>query len=136
MPIHPLRSRLRDPALAQEGTFGEGDRALRDAILSHLRVMCGTRIGTMRTRPDYGVPDVSEMVHSFPVALDALAKSLKETIEKYEPRLKNVRVRHIPSETPDLIVRFEITASMVLPDHNAPVRFETRTDTSRRIDVT
>ncbi|WP_394842744.1 type VI secretion system baseplate subunit TssE [Pendulispora brunnea] len=136
MPIHPLRSRLREPALAQEGGASEADRALRNAILAHLRVMCGTRIGTMITRPDYGVPDVSEMVHSFPAALDILARSLKDTIEKYEPRLTRVRVRHIPSETPDLVVRFEITASMVLPDHTSPVRFETRTDASRRIEVT
>ncbi len=135
MPIFPLRSRLREPALAQEGTYGDSDRAFRDAILAHLRVMCGTRIGTMRTRPDYGVPDVSEMVHSFPAALDTLARSIKDTIEKYEPRLTQVRVRHIPSETPDLVVRFEITASMVLPDRTSPVRFETRTDATRRIDI-
>ncbi|WP_394822143.1 type VI secretion system baseplate subunit TssE [Pendulispora albinea] len=135
MAIHPLRSRLREPTLAQEGTFGDNDRALRDAILAHLRAMCSTRIGTMLTRPDYGVPDVSEMVHSFPAALDTLARSIKETIEKYEPRLTRVRVRHIPSETTELVVRFEITAAMVLADHTSPVRFETRTDASRRIEI-
>ncbi len=89
----------------------------------------------MPIRPDYGLPDVSEMVHAFPDAIDALARALVHTIEKYEPRLTDVRVRHVPSETRELIVRFEVSAMLRGPTDKSPVRFETRIDPSRRVRV-
>jgi len=89
----------------------------------------------MPIRPDYGLPDVSEMVHSFPDAIDALARALVHTIETYEPRLADVRVRHVPSETRDLVVRFEVSAILQGPNDRKPVRFETKIDSSRRVRV-
>ena len=98
--------------------------------------MCTTRLGSMLIRPDYGLPSVSEMVHSFPDATDAFARALIHTIETYEPRLTNVRVRHIPSPGSDLVVRFEVSATLRGSDADAPLRFATSIDASRRVTVT
>ena len=108
---------------------------LRAEILEHLRAMCTTRRGSMRTRPDYGLPDISEMLHSFPDALSELAGALQHTIETYEPRLGSVRVRHLPMQTLSLILRLEITATMRLRERATPVRFETSVNASRKVAV-
>lgn len=130
-----LLSRIRSPR-SRDGGAAPSDRALRDSILEHLRAMCSTRLGSMLVRPDYGLPSVSEMVHSFPDAASALARALLHTIEKYEPRLTQVKVRHVPSAPSDLMVRFEVTAMLSGSDEATPLRFETRIDSSRRVSVT
>jgi type VI secretion system protein len=128
-----LLGRLGNPQAAL--TAGASDAELRSSILDNLQRMCRTRRGSMRARPDYGLPDLSEMVHSFPDAVGQIRSALQHTIEAYEPRLTNVRVSHVPSETLDLVVRFEITATLVDPTRKVPLRFETQLSASRAVDV-
>jgi len=129
-----LLARLRAPerGLAVAGAEDE----LRSSVLEHLRNMCTTRRGSVRSRPDYGLPDISELVHSFPEAIGKIRDALLHTIETYEPRLKNVRVTHVPSGSIELMVRFEIRASLADAPGSAPVRFETQVTASRAIEVT
>jgi type VI secretion system protein len=95
--------------------------------------MCTTRVGTMVTCPDYGIADVSEMLHSFPDAIAEMARSIRHTIQTYEPRLKNVRVKHILSD--DLTLRYELSAQLVTKAGKLPVSFETTIDPSRRVQI-
>jgi type VI secretion system protein len=104
---------------------GGGSGAVRESILANLRWMCGTRRGTVRGRPDYGLPDIQSMVHSFPDAVAELQRALEHNIRTYEPRLTNVEVKHIPGTVTDLIVRFEIRASLRATTSEPAVRFET-----------
>jgi type VI secretion system protein len=108
---------------------------LRDDILSHLRGMCGTRQGSMLTRPDFGIPDVTEMLHNFPEAIAMMQRALKHTIEAYEPRLTNVRVTFVQPDVTELVVRFEIAAQVVTDTGKAPMKFETTMEVSRKISV-
>ena len=48
---------------------------------------------------------------NMPEAIGAIQQSIRATILKYEPRLKNVSVRFVPSEDP-LSVRFEVVARL------------------------
>jgi type VI secretion system protein len=127
-----LLVRLRTPEAARAASGSEA--ALRTSVLEHLKNICRTRRGSMVTRPDYGLPDLGEMVHSFPDALSKLREALEHSIEVYEPRLKNVRITHVPSRSLELMVRFEIRATLV-DSKDAPVRFETQMTASRAMDV-
>ena len=126
-----LLSRVRAP----REVLDSPSRALRESILRHLRAMCSTRLGSMPIRPDYGLPSISEMVHSFPDATSAIARALAYTIETYEPRLTKVTVRHVPSEPASLVVRFEVSAQLRGGEEDIPFRFATSIDASRRITV-
>ncbi len=129
-----LLARIRNPQLAiPRRQVLESE--LRDSVLEHLQGMCSTRLGSMLTHPDYGIPDVSEMVHSFPHAISMMQRALKHTIETYEPRLTNVRITHMASEGGDLIVRFDVSAQLVGESGKSPVKFETTFDVSRKITV-
>jgi type VI secretion system protein len=129
-----LLERIRRPELAQPRR-AISDREIRDSVLTNLTYMCGTRLGTMLTCPDYGIADVSEMVHAFPDAISLMAQTLRHTIQTYEPRLQNVQVIHVQSEGGDLALRFEIRARVAIEGSRTAVKFETTLDTSRRLSI-
>ncbi len=88
----------------------------------------------MLTCPEYGTATVSELVHSFPDAIQEMARAIRLTIKEYEPRLTNVKITHVPAD--DLTLRYEITAYLVSEGSKVPVQFETSLDTNRRLTVT
>jgi type VI secretion system protein len=96
-----------------------GARATRgldehDSIVEHLRVLLNARRGNSPAAPDFGIPDFSDLVHNFPGAVQVLQRAIRETILAFEPRLKQVTVKHVPSEDP-LTLRYEIVAQASSP---------------------
>ena len=132
VPGHTLLTRIRHPeyAIARRVV---SDSETRDSVLTHLKHICTTWQGSMLTCPDYGLVDVSELIHAFPDAIAMMAKAIRNSIQKYEPRLTNVVLKHVPSETGDLTLRFEISAQ--LTDGRSRVKFETSLDAARKFDV-
>ena len=129
-----LLARIRKPELSTVRRT-VSDREMRDSILEHLKMMVSTRQGTMLTAPDYGICDVSEMVHSFPDAIAMMARSIRHTIQTYEPRLTNVQVKHIPNDTGELTLRYEVAATLVVDGHKTGVKFQTALDPSRKLTI-
>src|SRR5262245_2100354 len=87
--------RAADPHSNERHTWKGDD--LESAIISHLTQMLNTRQGSSLACPDYGLVEVSEVLHDFPEAIGLMQRSLKNSIQQYEPRLKNVQVRHMKS---------------------------------------
>lgn len=81
------------------------------SVVDHLANMLNTRVGESVTVPDYGLVDFSDVCHNMPEAIGAIQQSIRATILKYEPRLRNVSVRFVPSEDP-LKVQFEVVARL------------------------
>jgi type VI secretion system protein len=128
-----LLRRIREPELAAPRRR-IADRELRDAILEHLRNMCRTRLGTMASTPDFGLPDLTDTLHAHPETVRAFANALRHTIRKYEPRLTSVRVTPVEPEDNDLCLRFIVTAE-IADGNRRSIAFETRVEASRRIVV-
>jgi len=105
------------------------------SILRHLRKMLNVRQGSVCTLPDYGIPDLNSLFLLYPDAVLALRKIIRNSLEKYEPRLRRVKVRHLPDEDDPLMLRFEITAQLVLDGNSTPVRFETAVGHNGRVKV-
>jgi type VI secretion system protein len=104
-----------------------------DAIVEHLRVLLNTRQGEAPTVPDFGVTDFTDLVHSFPDGIQVLQRAIRATILQYEPRLRNVTVRHMRDEEL-LILKFEITAQLAQGGRGV-LRFRTQLNPGGRIDV-
>lgn len=94
-----------------------------ESVVENLRSLLNMRVGSAATAPDMGVPDFTDLVHSFPGSALTLTKAIRATIMTYEPRLRNVLVRHIPLDIP-MVVRFEVSAQLA-DRSNAAVRFRT-----------
>jgi type VI secretion system protein len=104
------------------------------SIGEHLRVLLNTRCGGSATAPDFGIIDFTDVVHEFPGGIQQLARSIRSTILQFEPRLRNVAVRHVPDESP-LALRFEITAQVADARAGRTLRFATTVRPGGRIDV-
>jgi type VI secretion system protein len=124
-----------DPHSNERHTWRDHD--LESAVLTHLANMLNTRQGSSLTCPDYGIVDLSEIVHDFPDAIGIMQRAIKNSIVTYEPRLKNVQVRHIKNEaTHQMILEFEITAQLQLPDgRKQPLRFATSVDDAGNVKL-
>jgi type VI secretion system protein len=106
---------LADPTNVERHTWRDHD--LDAAVATHLVNMLNTKQGSSLTCPDYGVPELTELLHDLPDAISIMQRSIKQCITQYEPRLRNVQVRHVPQEAgTSLVLSFEVTAQLVYPD--------------------
>ena len=124
-----------DPYSSDRHTWRDHD--LESGVLTHLASMLNTRQGSSLTCPDYGIVELSEILHDFPDAIAIMQRAIKNSIQLYEPRLKNVQVRHLKNEaTHTMILEFEITAQLQLPDgRKQPLRFATTMDDSGNVKI-
>jgi type VI secretion system protein len=127
--------RAADPQSSERYTSRDSD--VESAVTQHLARMLNTRQGSCLTCPDYGLIEVSEVLYDFPDAIGIMQRALKNTIQQYEPRLKNVQVRHLKSDLlAELTLQFEITAQLNLPDgRRQSLRFATNVDGSGNVQV-
>lgn len=106
-----------------------------DSITSHLRSLLNTRIGESATVPEFGVVDISDLLHNFPDAVGILQRSIRQTILHFEPRLKNVSIRHVPDEEDQLTLHFEIVAQLARKGSRGVIRFHTHVKPTGSVDV-
>jgi type VI secretion system protein len=128
-----LLQRLREP-LGERRTDIRTAR-LSESILQHLQLMLNTWHGNTQIQEDYGIGHLSDLLHSFPGGLQEMEASIRATIEKYEPRLKGVRVRFGANPDNLLELRFEITAQLATGDAHEAVWFETIIDSGGHLKI-
>jgi|RifCSP16_2_1023846.scaffolds.fasta_scaffold316854_1 type VI secretion system protein len=108
---------------------------VRQSILAHLRKLLNTRCGEAPSAPMLGLPDFSDLAHSFPDALALLERSVQATIEAFEPRLRHVNVHHVPLGEGELRIRLEITGIAVDSKLTGPLAFSSTLVPGGQIDV-
>jgi type VI secretion system protein len=93
------------------------------SIMDHLNRLFNTREGSLPHLKDYGLPDISEIYRKMPHGIEELQKAIKRTVEKYEPRLRKVKVT--PRETEPKDFRLVFILSAELSEGGGLVRFQT-----------
>src|SRR3989338_11114861 len=93
-----LLERLAGPGGDNLLTITENTQQLADSVLRHLQKMLNTRQGHALTQPEYGIPDVTEFIQTLPDMVNEVRRAIRNSIEKFEPRLRNVEVTFVPSE--------------------------------------
>ena len=105
------------------------------SILHHLQRLLNARRGTAAAQMDYGIPDPYEVLHGQGDAIGQMAKAIKASIEKFEPRLTEVQVRHVANADDVLTLRFQIVGQLAKTKDRDPVVFDTHVGHSGRIKV-
>lgn len=90
--------------------------------MDHLNRLFNTREGSIPHLKDYGLPDISEIYRKMPDGIDELRAAIKTTVEKYEPRLRNVKVVRRQSENKTQKLEFILSGELV---GGGLVRFQT-----------
>ena len=128
--LERLRTWEREPA--RRGR--EDTRRIIDSVLRHLQRILNTKQGNVPIAEDYGVPDFTDFLHSYPDSVREMERTLRLVIQKYEPRLKAVRVSFVPQDESTLSLSFQITARLST-EEKTQVLFETRVDSEGKIEV-
>lgn len=130
-----LLERIADPTGYRPLTVEENTQELADSVLRHLRKMLNTRQGHSLTQPEYGMPDVTEFIQNLPEMVDVVQRGIRNSIEKFEPRLREVTVTYVPSQDIAASLRFEITAELATDRDEASVWFETAVTPTGQIEI-
>ena len=93
-----------------------------ESIHDHLTRLLNARQGVLRHLPDYGLPDLDMFYRELPYSEQDIAFAVKNIIEKYEPRLENVRVQPRSRDIRHCVVRMEISGKL---QDGTQVRFQT-----------
>mgnify|MGYP006287738029 CR=1 FL=1 len=110
-------------------------RKILESVLNHLQRILNTRQGNVPIGPEYGVPDFTDLVQVYPEGVRDFEKSIRQTIQRYEPRLTGVRVRFIPPGDDVLSLRFQIKGKLDTDDRRDSVSFESTVGSDGRIRV-
>lgn len=108
------------------------------AVIRHLKQMLSTRHGSSITCPDYGVPDITHLMHDVTEAIALIQRGVKASIQLYEPRLKNVQIRHVKNsnDTGQMAMMFEISGHIMLADgRRQPLRIGTSMDEHGNVEL-
>jgi len=132
-----LRLLLRISAI-EDVSGSRYDGAEHDAvggIVEHLQRLLNTRQGSVLIAPDYGIPDFSELLHSYPESIKDMERALRLAICKYEPRLSGTRVKFIPDDEDPLNIHFEIVAKLSIRKDAPSIHLESVVDSDGRINI-
>jgi type VI secretion system lysozyme-like protein len=108
--------------------------SVREDVAADVERICSIRRGSLLLAPEYGIDDVTFLYHSFPM-IDAWSAHLEGTLARYEPRLRQVQVVPVMTESPDLTLRAEIRATLVMGGRPTATRFSATLDAQCRLSV-
>ncbi len=132
---HRLLDRIRLIAKNPNRRVSEDPKQMIHSVQDHLQRILNTSQGNVPIADDFGVPDFTNFTSAFPDSQRGFERSLRQTIQKFEPRLQGVRVGFHPLEDDKTSIMFQITARLVLEGHKTPVFFESQVDSDGHIKV-
>ncbi len=115
--------------------MAENTQELTRSILRNLQRILNTRTGHAAAQMDLGTPAPCEMALMSRDGLAGVVRSLKQCIEKYEPRLSSVEVTYVRGEDDVLTLRFQVTAKVATSKNGAQISFDTLVDSCGRIKL-
>lgn len=70
------------------------------SVLDNMQRILNSRAGSLSHLPDYGLPDMGQILQGLPGAAHGLMNSMAETLLKYEPRLAAVNIELLAQTLP------------------------------------
>lgn len=131
-----LLERIRHPEPAGQRRSRVSPAELQDSILHNLQDILNTTQGNCLIDPDYGLPHLTSVRSAMPDSIRGFEAAIATALERHEPRLSHMRVRHAPHREDGLELRFEISGLVVDEQSNLSMRFETYADEEGRLIVT
>ncbi|MBK9118834.1 MAG: type VI secretion system baseplate subunit TssE [Phycisphaerales bacterium] len=94
-------------------TVGEDLEALMESIRRNLRRLLNARQGMCEAAPEYGLPTLSELIVGNQQYVLRVQDAIRTAIERYEPRLRRVRVTQQAVSESRHTLLFRVDAVMV-----------------------
>lgn len=81
------------------------------SVLDNMQRILNCRAGTLAHLPDYGLPDMTQILQGLPGTAHHLMAALSGVLLKYEPRLKSIKVTMLEQTLPGEL-RYAIDAEL------------------------
>lgn len=130
-----LLDRIRVMAKNPSRRVTEDPQQMIRSVQEHLQRILNTRQGNVLIADDYGVPDFTELMSGYPESQRVIERAIRNTIERFEPRLQSVRVTLLGGEKDNLTLSFQISARLMLKDGRDAVTFDSVLDSGGRFTV-
>jgi type VI secretion system protein len=107
------------------------------SVMRHLRKILNTRQGSAPIDDDYGMPDFTDLAANFSAeSVRDVARSIKQVVNQYEPRLSSVVIEGAPQGEHILELHFKIDGRLKIGDNSeVPVAFDTFVNPDGRIQI-
>ncbi len=116
-------------------TSEENPEALMASVKRHLTRLLNSRHGMSEALPDYGLPTLGDLLAGREESLRLVQDAIRLTIEKYEPRLRRVRVTQRVDESDARTLVFRVDAVMIGRGSEYSVWYETSFTPNGEFDV-
>ncbi len=134
MAVRTLLERLEHPDHPSERELVESEDHLIESIQANLQRVINARRGFAPVAPDYGLSDLSDLT-GFGSSIPRVEEEIRKLVERYEPRLTNVKVRFLARQEQRFILQFDITGQMSLGSKNRPALFRSIVEPSGEMTV-
>lgn len=94
-------------------------------IIEHLGKLLNTRQGNVQTDLVYGLPDFNDVACYHANSAEEIARAIRQCLDSFEPRLKNVTVEPMQCKEPIDGLRFNVTAKLDVAGETSQIFFET-----------
>ncbi len=118
-----------------EATAKEDMDALVESVRRHLGRLLNSRQGMSEAAPDYGLPAMSDLVAGRDQYVQMVQDAIRTTIERYEPRLRRVRVTQQAEESKPQTLMFRVDAVLVSASGEHRVWYETAFSPKGELEV-
>ncbi|MHC5108971.1 MAG: type VI secretion system baseplate subunit TssE [Planctomycetota bacterium] len=109
--------------------------ALMDSIRSNLIRILNARHGMSEALPDYGLPALTDLTEGTGDHVTMVEASIRNAIERYEPRLERVRVARVENEDAPQVWSFRVDAIMKSQTGKHKVWYQTEVNGSGEFNV-
>ena len=118
-----------------EPTASEDVDALMESVRRNLIRLLNARHGMSEAMPDYGLPALTDLTIGSLDYAQQVQEAIKVAIDKYEPRLRAVRVSPSADEEGRQKLGFRVEASLVSQSGEHRVWYETTVKGNGEFDV-
>lgn len=106
------------------------------SIIAYLGKLLNTRQGSAAIASDFGVPDITNIPgDTIQETRENIESVIQHVVQKYEPRLTNVKMTMQHEEKEKFTLRFRLEANLA-EQKDVPVIFETVVSTEGKISIT
>ncbi len=106
-----------------------------ESVIQYLQKLLNSKQGTTLMDDAYGMPDFTDLTVLFPDSVRDIERSISETMQRYEPRLSQVKVDFVFQDEESLSLRFQIHAVLKTDENEMSVTLESAIDTNGKMKI-
>ena len=106
-----------------------------ESVIQYLQKLLNSKQGTTLMDEAYGMPDFTDLTVLFPDSVRDIERSISETMQRYEPRLSQVKVDFVFQDEESLSLRFQIHAILKTDENELAVTLESAIDTNGKMKI-